>query len=181
MKPPLGLQRGIVKLEPYNPEWQKLFEAEKSALQRVLGEKFIAAEHVGSTAIPGLKAKPILDFMLAIPDLNDWEWLKEPLAELGYEFRRDFRSEQGHILFVKGREENRTHYLKITELNSDFWTEHILFRDYLINNPQYREEYQKLKENLFDAHNGNREPYTKGKEEFVRKILKLAEYKGEIL
>lgn len=120
MKPSLGLQRGTVKLEPYNPEWQKLFEAEKSALQKVLGDKFIAAEHIGSTAIPGIKAKPILDLMLAIPGLNDWEWLKEPLAKLGYEFRRDFRSEQGHVLFVKGPEENRTHYLKITEFDSDF-------------------------------------------------------------
>lgn len=181
MKPSLGLQRGIVRLEPYNPEWQKLFEAEKSALKEVLGDKFIAAEHVGSTAISGIKAKPILDLMLAIPDLNDWEWLKEPLTKLGYEFRRDFRSEKGHILFVKGPEENRTHYLKITELNSDFWMEHILFRDYLVNNPQYREKYQKLKENLFDEHTGNREPYTKGKENFVRKILKLAGFKGKIL
>ncbi len=181
MKSSLGLQRGTVRLEPHNPEWHKLFEAEKSALQKVLGDKFIATEHVGSTAIPGLKAKPILDLMLAITYLENWEWLKEPLAKLGYEFRRDFRKEQGHILFVKGPEKNRTHYLKITELNSDFWTEHILFRDYLVNNPQYREEYQKLKENLFDAHGGNREPYTKGKEEFVRKILKLAGYKGKIL
>lgn len=181
MKSPLGLQRGTVKLEPYNPKWQKLFESEKSALRKMLGNKFIAAEHVGSTAIPDIKVKPILDLMLAIPDLNDWEWLKEPLAELGYEFRRDFRNEQGHILFVKGPEENRTHYLKITELNSDFWTEHILFRDYLVNNPQYRKEYQNLKEKLFDAHGGNREPYTKGKEEFVRKILNLAGFKGKIL
>ena len=181
MKSSLGLQRGKVLLEPYNPEWQKLFEAEKSAFQEVLGNKFIAAEHVGSTAIPDLKAKPILDLMLAIPNLNVWEWIKEPLKKLGYEFRRDFRQEQGHILFVKGPEENRTHYLKITELNSDFWTEHILFRDYLVNNPQYREEYQNLKEKLFGAHAGNREPYTKGKEEFVRKILKLAGFKGKIL
>ena len=181
MTQPLGLQRGTVRLEPYNPEWQKLFEAEKSALKKVLGDKFVATEHVGSTAIPDIKAKPILDLMLAIPDLESWEWVKDPLAKLGYEFRRDLRKEQGHILFVKGPEENRTHYLKITELNSDFWNEHILFRDYLINNPQYREEYQKLKENLFDAHTGNREPYTKGKEEFVRKILKLAGFKGKIL
>lgn len=181
MKPTLGLQRGTVRLEPYNPEWQKLFETEKSALKEVLGDKFINAEHVGSTAIPGMKAKPILDLMLAIPDLENWEWIKEPLAKLGYEFRRDFRNEQGHILFVKGPEENRTHYLKITEPNSDFWTEHILFRDYLVKNPQYSEEYQNLKEKLFDAHAGNREPYTKGKEEFVRKILKLAGFNGKIL
>ena len=177
----LGLQRGTVRLEPYNPEWQKLFEVEKSALKKVLGDKFLSAEHVGSTAIPGIKAKPILDLMLAIEDLENWEWIKEPLAKLGYEFRRDFIKDQGHILFVKGPEENRTHYLKISQLNSDFWTEHILFRDYLNNNPQYREEYQKLKEKLSDAHTGNREPYTKGKEEFVREILKLAGFKGKIL
>ncbi|OGY80497.1 MAG: hypothetical protein A2550_01360, partial [Candidatus Jacksonbacteria bacterium RIFOXYD2_FULL_43_21] len=178
MKPSLGLQRGTVRLEPYNPEWKKLFESEKSALEEMLGDKFIAVEHVGSTAIPGIKAKPILDLMLAIEDLENWEWVKEPLTKLGYEFRRDFRKEQGHILFVKGPEENRTHYLKITESDSDFWNEHILFRNYLVNNPQYREEYQNLKEKLFDEHAGNREPYTKGKEEFVRKILALAGFKG---
>jgi len=107
--------------------------------------------------------------------------LKEPLAKLGYEFRRDLRSEQGHVLFVKESEENRTHYLKITELNSEFWTEHILFRDYLVNNPQYRDEYQNLKEKLFDTHAGSREQYTKGKEGFVHKILKLAGFNGKIL
>ncbi len=181
MRSPLGLQRGTVKLKSYNPEWQKLFRMERLAFQKVLGNKFIAAEHIGSTAIPDIKAKPILDLMLAIPNLNDWEWLKEPLAKLDYQFCRDSRDEQGHLLFVKGPEENRTHYLKITELNSDFWTGQILFRDYLINNPQYREEYQNLKEKLFDAHGGDREPYTKGKGEFVRKILKLAGFKGKIL
>ena len=181
MNSSLGLQRGTVRLEPYNPEWRELFETEKSALKEVLNDEFIAVEHVGSTAISGIKAKPILDLMLAILDLENWEWVKEPLAKLDYEFRRDFRKEQGHILFVKGPEENRTHYLKITELNSDFWTEHILFRDYLVNNSQYRVEYQNLKEKLFDAHSDNREPYTKGKEEFVRKILKLSGFKGKIL
>jgi len=181
MKSLLGLKRKTVQLVPYNPVWQRLFAEERLALQKVLGDKFIAAEHVGSTAIPDLKAKPILDVLLAIQDLNDWKWLKEPLAKLGYEFRRDFRSEQGHILFVKGPEENRTHYLKVTELNSAFWTEHILFRDYLVNNPQYREEYQKLKENLLLTHKGNREPYTIGKAGFIRKILELAGYKGKIL
>ena len=70
MKASLGLQRGKVHLEPYNPEWRKLFETEKLALQEVLGDKFIAADHVGSTAIPDIKAKPILDLMLAIPNLE---------------------------------------------------------------------------------------------------------------
>ena len=132
----------------------------------------------GSTATPGIKAKPILYWMLAVPSLNDWEWLKEPLANLGYEFRRDLRQEQGNALFIKGPEENRTYYFKITGLNSDFWTEHILFRDYLIKNSQYREEYQNLKEKMLDEYSGNRESYTKGKEKIVRKVLEFAGYSG---
>ncbi|MDP3724099.1 MAG: GrpB family protein, partial [bacterium] len=119
--------------------------------------------------------------IVAIENLDDWDWIKEPLSKLGYEFRRDFRQKQGHVLFVKGSKENRTHYLKVTELNSDFWNEHVLFRDYLINNPKYRQEYQKLKEQMLEEHKGERGPYTKGKEEFVKKILKLAGFKGKIL
>ncbi len=181
MKSPLGLKRGSVLLEKHNPIWYEIFEAEKLALRQVLGDKFIAAEHVGSTAIPGIKAKPILDLMIAIQNLDDWEWIQEPLSKLGYEFRRDSRKEQGHILFVKGPEENRTHYLKVAELDSDFWTEHILFRDYLLHNPKYIAEYQSIKEQLLDEHKGNREPYTKGKEKFIRKILDLSGFKEKQL
>ena len=177
MTSPLGLKRGAVRLETYNPVWHEIFEAEKSALRQILGDKFIAVEHVGSTAIPGIKAKPILDLMVAIHNLDEWEWIKEPLAKLGYEFRRDNRKEQGHILFVKGPEENRTHYLKVAELDSDFWKEHIFFRDYLLRNPKYIAEYQRVKGQLLFEHKGNRELYTKGKEEFIRKILALARFK----
>jgi GrpB-like predicted nucleotidyltransferase (UPF0157 family) len=152
MKSPLGLKRGTVRLMPHNQKWIELFKKEKSDLRKVLGSKFINAEHVGSTAIPNLKAKPIIDLMVAIKNFDDWEWLKEPLSKIGYEFRRDLRQDQGHILFVKGPEDNRTHYLKVTEFDSDFWNEHILFRDYLINNSKYREEYQKLKEEMLEKY-----------------------------
>lgn len=180
MNNPLGLQRGTVRLAEYNPEWKQLFRKEQSLLKEALGNKFISVEHVGSTAIPGIKAKPVLDIMLAIADLDDWEQIQEPLAALGYKFRKDFRKEQQHILFVKGPEANRTHYLKVTELNSKFWTENILFRDFLVNNPKYRDEYGKTKEQLCKNHQDNRELYTKGKEEFIRRILELAKYKQKI-
>jgi len=170
----LGLKRGTVCLEEYNPQWRVLFDEEKVRLKELLGNQLIGVEHVGSTSIPGIKAKPILDLMIAIKDLNDWAWLKESLSKLGYEFRKDYRETQEHILFVKGPEENRTHYLKATEFNSDFWVEHILFRDYLINNPEYLNQYQELKEKLFKEYNGDREPYTKGKEEFIKMILARA-------
>jgi GrpB-like predicted nucleotidyltransferase (UPF0157 family) len=177
----LGLQRGIVKLSDYNPEWSNLFQQEKDVISSTLEDKLLGVEHIGSTAIPGIKSKPILDLMIAIKSLNDWEELKEPLGELGYEFRRDSRSLQQHILFVKGPEEKRTHYLKVAEINSDFWKEHILFRDYLIAHPDKAKEYENLKMTMLKAHEGNRDPYTKGKEVFVKDVLRLAGYKGKVV
>ncbi|MDB4992564.1 MAG: hypothetical protein JWL75_809 [Parcubacteria group bacterium] len=175
----LGLQRGTVVLSEYTPEWHQLFEEEKVNLATVLGTSTLSIEHIGSTAIPGIKAKPILDLMVAIPRLDGWEQYIEALGLLSYEFRRDFRHNQQHILFVKGPEKNRTHYLKLTELNSEFWKEHIIFRDYLITHPEKAQEYQKLKEFLLAEHSGDRGPYTEGKKRFVQETLRLAGYTGE--
>lgn len=174
MSSSLGLQRGRVILREYNPEWKELFKEEKHQLEEILGSKIIIIEHIGSTAIPGIKAKPILDIMLAIEYLDNWQQIQKPLTQLGYEFRKDFRKEQQHILFVKGSEESRTHYLKITELNSKFWIDNVLFRDFLTQNTKYRDQYQKLKERLSKQYQDNRELYTRDKEEFILKVLRQA-------
>ena len=173
----LGLDRKNVKLSKYNPNWKKAFEAEKKAIEDTLEKELVDIEHIGSTAIPGMSAKPILDFMIAIDSVDHYEKFIVPLKELGYEFRRDNRSTQEHVLFVKGAEDFRTHYLKLTQKDSEFWNEHILFRDYLINNPDIAKEYQELKEGLQKIHGSNRETYTEQKAEFIKKILKLAEKK----
>ena len=68
---PLGLQRGTVRLEEYNPEWRDLFEQEKELLLKTFGSRILKIEHIGSTAIPGLPAKPIIDINVAIPSLDD--------------------------------------------------------------------------------------------------------------
>lgn len=175
----LGLQRGTVVLSEHKPEWYQLFEEERANLATVLGTFALSIEHIGSTAIPGIKAKPILDLMVAIPTFDDWEQYKEPLSLLLYEFRRDFREDQQHILFVKGPEENRTHYLKLTELDSEFWKEHLIFRDYLTTHPERAQEYQELKESLLAEHSGDRGPYTEGKKQFVQETLRQAGYTGE--
>jgi GrpB-like predicted nucleotidyltransferase (UPF0157 family) len=177
----LGLQRKSVRLDSYDPDWVKFFEKEKDSFKKVLGDKFIAAEHIGSTAIPGIKAKPILDLMLAIDSLDDWEWLRPLLNQLNYGFRQDYRKNQEHILFVKGPENNRTHYLKVAEFNSDFWREHIIFRDYLIQNPVLRLKYQSLKEDLAKTHPDDRAFYTMGKAKFIKNVLEQTGYQGRIL
>lgn len=177
----LGLQRGVVKLSEHDDSWHEIFVSEKEKLQDILGDKVLGIEHVGSTAIKGIKAKPILDIMLGVKFLGGPEEYTSDLQKLGYEFRRDFRDNQQHILFVKGPEENRTHYLKVTVFESDFWKEHIMFRDFLNTNPQYAKEYENLKAKLLEEYGGERGPYTEGKKEFIKKILGLAGYKWTVL
>ncbi len=177
----LGLQRGTVKLSDHDSSWKEVFNSEKIELKKIFGEKILGVEHVGSTAIAGIKAKPVLDLMIAVPSLDNWKEYEGGLQKLGYQFRADFRETQGHVLFVKGPEEKRTHYLKLSEPGSDFWNEHLLFRDFLIAHPEYRQEYENLKTALLEKHNGERVPYTEGKKVFVEKILKLAGYTGKIL
>ncbi|HEV7449100.1 MAG TPA: GrpB family protein [Candidatus Paceibacterota bacterium] len=177
----LGLQRGTVKLSEHDSSWKDIFDAEKIELQKIFEDSIIGVEHIGSTSIPGIKAKPILDLMVAIPSLDGWKEYENGLQKLGYQFRTDFRETQGNVLFVKGPEDSRTHYLKLTELGSDFWVEHLLFRDFLISHPESRQEYEDIKTTLLETYKGDRKPYTEGKKAFIEKILKLAGYTGKIL
>ena len=171
----LGLKRKTVKLVDHNPKWLKAFKDEKKQLQEIFGVDVLGVEHVGSTAIPGIKAKPIMDLMVAVPDIDDYEKYIEGLLKMGYQFRRDYRgTDQEHILFVKGPEEKRTHYLKLCELNSEFWDEHIIFRDYLIDHPEKAKEYEELKIELNKKYSKDRDTYTKMKEDFIKQILELA-------
>ena len=171
----LGLQRGKVQLVPYNPQWVVLFIEEKNQIQSLLGEDIIGIEHIGSTAIPGMDAKPILDLMVAVDSLEDYVYYDQQFQKLGYTFRQDNRKNQEHILFVKGLEEKRTHYLKLTTLNSNFWREHILFRDYLMRYPERAEEYRRLKHQLLEQYAGERPQYTEDKAGFIEETIKLAE------
>jgi len=134
----LGLKRGTVELVEYNPEWAELYLVEKAELERELGDELLGVEHVGSTAIPGMLAKPILDVAVAVNSLDGFERFTPQFEELGYQFMRDNRDDQEHVLYVKGSEEARTHYLKLTTLDSGFWKHHVLFRDYLIDHPAPR-------------------------------------------
>lgn len=173
----LGLGRGNVELSKYHPGWKKAFEQAKKAIQKELGERVLGIEHIGSTAIPGMSAKPILDFMVAVDSIDNYEEYIMPLKKLGYEFRRDnrIRNPQEHVLFSKGPADFRTQYLKLTQKNSQFWKESILFRDYLITHSDIAKEYQQLKEKLQTDHSSNRKAYTEAKAEFIQSIVRLAQ------
>ncbi len=171
----LGLKRGTIKLVDHNPRWVEAFDAEVALLKYILGESYVAAEHIGSTAIPGIQAKPILDMQVAVPEMRDVERYHEALLTEGYDFRGSPHERDDHILYAKGPEECRTIYLKFTTLGSKFWTEHILFRDYLINNRDAAREYERLKQSLAqELPEDQRAIYTERKTQFVFDILDRA-------
>ncbi|HEX2640951.1 MAG TPA: GrpB family protein [Pyrinomonadaceae bacterium] len=168
----LGLQRGTVALSLHREEWHQLFDQEKSRILRAIGEFIIDIEHVGSTTICGIVAKPILDVMVGIPTFEDGEKCVAALDKLGYEYKGE-NGIPGRHFFGKGAP--RTHHLHMVAADSDFWKHHLLFRDYLISNRQVAEEYNNLKIDLAARFPQDREAYTNGKESFVMRVLREAE------
>jgi GrpB-like predicted nucleotidyltransferase (UPF0157 family) len=169
----IGLKRGVVKLSKYNPKWKTLFE-EESALIFSAAENFIAdIQHIGSTAIPEIVAKPIIDILAAINSLSNIAKIIDPLKALGFIYRGEQGIPDRH-LFVKGEEDYRTHHLHVVEKEHSEWTKHILFRDYLRKHPQEAQKYSKLKQVLLKKYELDREKYTTGKSEFIEEIIKKA-------
>jgi GrpB-like predicted nucleotidyltransferase (UPF0157 family) len=169
----LGLARGTVQVVPYQAAWRRLFEDEAAQLRAALGEPALVIEHVGSTAIEGMDAKPIIDLMAAVPSLERAAGLVPVLEGLGYEHRGDGGS-PGRLFFAKGPASRRTHHLSLVEPTSAFWRETLLFRDYLRSHPEAAEAYRRLKHGLAAQHRSDRGAYTGGKETFIQDILDAA-------
>ena len=179
----IGLKRGTVKIVPYNPAWAQIFEQEKLALKKMFGDRILAIEHVGSTAVPELPAKPIIDINVAITSLIDVQDFIEKLPTLGYQYlpnrsypvpEYDYRH-----FFIKGPESNRTHHLKLIELYNKEWKDSILFRDYLRLNKEARDRYTTLKQQLTEKYADDRASYTEGKTEFIHEIIRQVRQKGK--
>jgi len=170
----LGLTRGTVKLVPNDPRWLLEFNKERGNLENVFGEKILAIEHIGSTAILEIPAKPIIDINVGIESIDSISDFIEPLKKLGYEFMPERRFDDRQF-FPKGPEELRTHHLNLVEIDSETaWLNPLLFRDYLNKNKTVRNEYRALKESLAMKFANDRMKYSEGKSEFIMKVLEVA-------
>lgn len=169
----IGLARGTVRLVPYQAEWKDLFDKEYMRLRVALRENSLRMEHVGSTAIEGMDAKPIIDMLLAVDDLKRSRVLVSQLQGLGYQPKADDDVPE-RIFFTKGTSARRTHYLSIAEPDSEYWSSNTRFRDYLRTHPDAAEEYMALKRKLAELYPEDRPAYTEGKNEFISKINELS-------
>lgn len=169
----LGLARGTVRLALHNPEWAAAFIEEKRFLESTLIGVVREIEHIGSTAVPSISAKPILDMLAAALPLADVAFWETHLTPLGYEYREN-GSNAIRYLFVKGPEEKRTHHLHITLAGGKEWEKGLVFRDYLRDNPEVAREYDVLKSVLAQRFPTDREAYAAGKHAFIQQILAAA-------
>ncbi|MDE5539954.1 MAG: GrpB family protein [Bacilli bacterium] len=166
-----GVPRYKVRLLPHNPEWQEEYKIVKKELTSILNANIIQIEHVGSTAIPGIYAKPILDIAILLKQLTPNNI--KSLENLGYEYCGHKNHNDDYHLFVMRSLENFSlRHLHIYISPSIEFQELVFFRDYLNQNPLARKKYQNLKQELAQKYPNNRELYTKGKEQFIKSIYK---------
>lgn len=169
--PHIGLQRGAVQLVPYSAEWPRLFQEEKARLQAALGREALDIQHVGSTSIPGMVAKPIIDIAIAVASFKEAMVCVAPIEGLGYEYHGENGIPRRHF-FVKGNP--RTYHLHMLEQGSPEWENHLLFRDHLIRHPDCAAEYAALKTDLARRFENDRKTYTDEKAPFILRVLQLA-------
>ena len=133
-----------VKVVSYDPKWPEIYEREKNLILQILGEEAVSINHIGSTSVPGLAAKPIIDIMPVVRDISKVDWLKSQFESIGYEYMGEFGM-PGRRYLRKGGDE-RTHQIHIFEAcNKKDVLRHLAVRDYLRLHCDAREAYWTLK------------------------------------
>jgi GrpB-like predicted nucleotidyltransferase (UPF0157 family) len=169
MNQPLGLESGIVRVVPYDPRWPDLFQAELQRLRTALLPLVATIEHIGSTAVPGLAAKPVLDILAGYDDPELLQQYIMRFEAAGYEHRGE-QGIPGREFFRRGNP--RSYHVHLTRLGNTIWRQHLGFRDLLRSDPALRDAYADLKRQLAAQFPTNREAYIEGKAGFIQTALK---------
>jgi GrpB-like predicted nucleotidyltransferase (UPF0157 family) len=165
----LGTPGDRVEIVPYDPGWPMMFEQEATRIREACGHWLLAIEHIGSTAVPGLAAKPILDIMPGVDTIDDAINCIEPMAGLGYEHLGEFGI-PGREFFVLKHNHRRVAHVHMFAIGCPDWHRHIVFRDLLRADSSKRQQYQVLKQELAAMYADDRERYAERKTEFIRAI-----------
>src|SRR5262245_50308839 len=164
----LGLEPGTVRLVPYDPRWPELFQVEAARIAATLAPLELALEHTGSTSVPGLIAKPVLDILAGYHHPVNLPALISGLQRASY-VHRGTQGIPEREFFRRG--DPRSYHLHLTQVGSKFWADHLTFRDHLRTDSVLRDSYAELKSQLAARYPSDREAYIEGKGEFVRAVL----------
>jgi len=158
----------IIEVVPHDSNWEQKFKEEAKKIEKIFKEIFVDIHHIGSTAIPLVKAKPIIDIMVEVKDINKVDSYNKQMEELGYEALGKYGIPKRRF-FQKGGN-NRTHHVHIFEKGNLQIKRHIDFRDYLISHPKVARKYSLLKEKLAKKYRYDIDKYQEGKNIFIKKI-----------
>ncbi len=168
----IGLKKGTVQVVPHHAEWRHLFEQEWRALHRHIGHLVLDIQHVGSTAVPGLDAKPILDIAVAVASAAIISQCKQPLCSLGYIDRGDGGVDGGYLFVKDAALDVRTHHLHLVAIDDPQWRNYLRFRDVLRSDEMLRTTYANLKRALQEKFSQDRKAYAAAKHDFIRDTLR---------
>jgi GrpB-like predicted nucleotidyltransferase (UPF0157 family) len=160
----------------YDPCWPAMFEKERARLQSSIGDWMNAIEHIGSTSVPGLAAKPVIDILVGVRALGDADThCIAPIVNLGYEYVPEFENVMPYRRFFRRSATDglRSHQIHLVEKDTDFWHRHLLFRDYLRTHPARAQEYAALKRHLAPQFTDVND-YADAKTDFIRATEGLA-------
>jgi len=166
-----------VEIVEYDPAWPRRFAEERDRIAAALGPAALVIEHIGSTAVDGLPAKPVIDIMVGVSDIERSGQAVAALIELGYDYAPEFESDiPERRYFYKGIP--HTHHVHMVAQTSDFFDRHLAFRDHLRAHPEAAAEYSRLKRGLAARFRHDRDAYTEGKRRFVETVVEAALHPG---
>ena len=167
----IGLKRGVVKIVGHRTEWAILYNTESEKLKYCIGDIAVDIQQVGSTAVPGLISKPIIDIAIAVHSRESIAAVVKRLTDVGYIDRGDQGASGGYLMVKESEPNVRIFHIHIVEKADTQWRNYIIFRDCLRRDAETREEYARLKKTLAEKFPTDREAYTSGKEQFIRTVL----------
>ncbi|MDB9519367.1 GrpB family protein [Roseofilum reptotaenium CS-1145] len=163
-----------VEVVPHNPAWRQMFEIESQKITKVLAENLIAIHHIGSTAIPNIYAKPIIDLLGEVKDIAKIDQYNVQMGGLGYEAMGEFGIPDRRYFPKHNSEGIRTHHLHFFAVGSEQVKRHLAFRDYLIAYPEIAQQYSNLKRKLAREFSDDIEGYMDGKDGLIKDIDRKA-------
>ena len=163
-----------VEVVPHNPGWRDAFGAEAERVAAALGENVVAVHHIGSTAIPNIYAKPVIDLLVEVGDISEVDGRSAAMESLGYEVMGEYGLPGRRYFRKDDREGVRTHHVHVFEAGSAEAERHLAFRDYMVAHPEEAQSYSELKRKLAKEHPQNIDGYMDGKDSFIKEMDRRA-------
>ncbi|TVQ07773.1 MAG: GrpB family protein [Leptolyngbya sp. DLM2.Bin27] len=163
-----------VQVHPPNPQWPQAFAAEAAQVAQALGNNVVQVHHIGSTAIPGIYAKPVIDLLAEVHQIDRVEAANDAMAALGYTALGEYGLPGRRYFRKDDRQGDRTHHVHTFQVGSSEVARHLAFRDFMVAYPDYAQQYSDLKRDLAAQYPNDIEGYMDGKDEFVKAMEQRA-------